>query len=177
MDNLGQTDAQYKPPQEMSQPGQYPPPEYPPQAPGYPPQQMPGYPSQPGLGYQPQAPQPMFPASHTTNTNTTVVIQQPQTQILVQGPGDWSSDICACCDDMTLCLIGLCCPFFLPCVVSVKAGECCCVGWMCPVALRATIRERYNIRGSIFSDFCTLNHAYLCAFCQMGRELDYRNGK
>ena len=42
-------------------------------------------------------------------------------------------------------VLGWLCPCVLQCMVSSKAGECCCVGFMCPIALRTKIRTRHNI--------------------------------
>ena len=59
----------------------------------FPLQTQPGYPPQPG-----------YPATHTSTTsNTTVVIQQPQTQVVIQRPLDWSTGLCSCFDDCGVC--------------------------------------------------------------------------
>ena len=97
-----------QPPEYTSQPLTGHPPQqpqegYPPPQPqgGYPPQQ----PQQPQGGYMPQYPhQPIYPTSHqSSSTNTTVVIQQPQTQLVIQGPRDWSTGLCSCFDDCGVC--------------------------------------------------------------------------
>ena len=75
----------------------YPPPQ-PAQA-GYPPPQASGYPPPQQAGYP--APQPAF---HTNQTsNTTVVIQQPQIQMVVKGREAWSTGLCSCFEDVNLC--------------------------------------------------------------------------
>ena len=72
--------------------------------------------------------------------------------------------------------LGCFCPFFLPAVVSCKANECCCAGWCYPVALRAAIRERYNIQVSalcqdsytclgvfLYASLCACHSVCVCA--------------
>ena len=68
---------------------------------GPPPYTQPGMSlQQPAAGYPPQ---PVYPSSHVSNSNTTVVIQQPQTQVVIQGPGVWSTGLCSCFDDCGVC--------------------------------------------------------------------------
>ncbi|XP_028406683.1 placenta-specific gene 8 protein-like [Dendronephthya gigantea] len=139
-----------------------------------------GYPPQPMQPYPPGPPVPMQqqPGGYnTTNTtNTTVVIQQQPAAVVVQGPRDWSSGLCACFDDCGVCMVGLCsCMCGLPiieCQVSGAAGECCCVGIYCPIALRTKIRTRHNIQGGIVGDCCAVFFCHYCAFCQMQREIN-----
>ena len=82
---------------------------------GYPPptqeQPPPSY-SQPGMGpvqpmqHQPMPPQPMQQQPghfHSSNSNTTVVIQQQQPQMIIQGPRGWSTGVCSCFDDCGVC--------------------------------------------------------------------------
>ena len=94
-----------QPPEYTSQPLTGHPPQQPQE--GYPPPQpQGGYPpQQPQGGYMPQYPhQPIYPTSHqSSSTNTTVVIQQPQAQLVVQGPRDWSTGLCSCFDDCGVC--------------------------------------------------------------------------
>ncbi|CAB3999338.1 Hypothetical predicted protein [Paramuricea clavata] len=129
-----------------------------------------------GGGYPPPDAYPSFPVHQQPgntvhNTNTTVVIQQQPAAVIVQGR-DWSTGMCACCDDCGVCLLGWCCPCILQCMVSSKAGECCCVAALCPIALRTKIRTRHNIVGSIVGDYYALQCCAICALCQMARELN-----
>ncbi|XP_028406690.1 cornifelin homolog A-like [Dendronephthya gigantea] len=140
-------------------------------------QQPPPYP-QPGMGpipmQQPPAfQQPMQQPSHmhSSNTNTTVVIQQQPQQVVIQGPRAWSTGICSCFDDCGDCLFGFFCPCIHECNLSSAAGECCCVARCCPIALRTKIRTKHNIAGSIMDDCCTVLCCGPCATCQMSREL------
>ena len=72
--------------------------------------------SQPGMGpAPPMQQQPMYPPPmqqpmpqqpthmHSSNSNTTVVIQQQPQQLIIQGPRAWSTDICSCFDDCGVC--------------------------------------------------------------------------
>jgi hypothetical protein len=81
----------YPPPQPSG--GAYPPPQ--PSGGGYPPP-----------GAYPSYPVQQQPISTTHNTNTTVVIQQQPAAVIVQGPRDWSTGMCACFDDCGVCKSG-----------------------------------------------------------------------
>lgn len=37
------------------------------------------------------------------STNTTVVVNQPASQMVLLGPRDWSSGLCGCCEDCYSC--------------------------------------------------------------------------
>ncbi|XP_046855593.1 placenta-specific gene 8 protein-like [Xenia sp. Carnegie-2017] len=115
--------------------------------------------------------QPGFMQQQSTN-NTTVVIQQQPQQVVIQGPRDWSTGLCSCFDDLAGCLIGFLCPYIHWCIVSSKAGECCCAGCCCPVGLRAKIRTRHNIAGSLLEDCCVICCCWPLAMCQMEREIN-----
>ena len=152
------------------------PPQYPPGQTNQPPPQ-PGFyppPQQMGGGYP--APVHQQPTSTMHNTNTTVVIQQQPAAIVVQGPRGWSTGMLSCFDDCGVCMLGLCsCLLCCPCIqyhAASSAGECCCVGTCCPIALRTKIRTKHNIQGSIVDDWCALTWCYYCAFCQMQREVN-----
>ncbi|XP_046855580.1 cornifelin homolog B-like [Xenia sp. Carnegie-2017] len=158
----------------MSEPGNNDKTEAPPQynQPPPPPSQYPNYgmPGQP-MQHQPM-PQPGFMQQQSTNNTTVVVQQQQPQQVVIQGPRNWSTDLCGCFEDCGGCLLGLFCPLIHSCVVSGKAGECCCVGCCCPIALRTKIRTRHNIAGSIVDDCCILACCHPLAMCQMDRELN-----
>ena len=77
--NEQQEPREYKPETLTGQPAEYPP-------------------SQPQVGY------PLQPQHQSSSsTATTGVIQQPQTQFVVQGPRDWSTGLCSCFDDFGVC--------------------------------------------------------------------------
>ncbi|MBN3310651.1 CNFNA protein, partial [Amia calva] len=76
------------------------------------------------------------------------------------------------------------------CKTTSEFGECLCLPlldpWFCmavtcsvgmipPIALsmRSTIRERYNIKGTICGDCCVVTCCNSCAWCQMARELKH----
>jgi hypothetical protein len=102
----------------MSEPGfddksGYPPPG---QDQGPPPYSQPGMGPVPPMQQQPMQQQPMQQQPmqqqmqqpghmmHSSNTNTTVVIQQQQpAQVVIQGPRPWSTGVCSCFDDCGVC--------------------------------------------------------------------------
>ncbi|KAG8431254.1 hypothetical protein GDO86_019178 [Hymenochirus boettgeri] len=51
-----------------------------------------------------------------------------------------------------------------------------CSGTCPPIsmAMRASVRERYRIPGSICDDCCMLYWCYSCSWCQMAREIKKR---
>ncbi|XP_060598621.1 cornifelin homolog A-like [Ruditapes philippinarum] len=118
----------------------------------------------------------MYPAPMTT----TVVLQQPQ-----QAPGKlvcsreghrgWSSGMFACGDDVTNCCLAVFCQELVLMDISRRTGENVCVTCCVPgglLAIRARLRTLGGIQGSICEDYLSLSCCYLCALCQMQRELD-----
>ncbi|XP_043932671.1 cornifelin-like [Protopterus annectens] len=113
-------------------------------------------------------------------------VTQPQrvSQTVMIQESDWSSGICDCCDDMSICCCACWCFSCFQCSTANKFGECLClpildgVG-LCtlPISLsvRAAARERFNIRGSICGDCCTNLWCLPCAWCQLAREMKVRN--
>ncbi|KAJ8337787.1 hypothetical protein SKAU_G00367530 [Synaphobranchus kaupii] len=90
----------------------------------------------------------------------------------------WSSDIFDCCQDMGICCLGFWCLPCLMCRTSYEFGECLCLplldgGFIHPVSLslRSSIRERYNIQGTLCNDCCVTTYFNWCVWCQMAREL------
>ncbi|XP_056608172.1 plac8 onzin related protein 6 isoform X2 [Triplophysa dalaica] len=98
--------------------------------------------------------------------------------------GQWSSGVCDCCEDMSVCCCGFWCPYCLMCRTSENFGECFCLplleicfgGMLHPItlAMRSSMRERYNIKGSIPDDCCMVTCCTLCVWCQMAREMKTR---
>ncbi|NP_001314834.1 plac8 onzin related protein 6 [Danio rerio] len=96
----------------------------------------------------------------------------------------WSSGVCDCCEDMSICCCGFWCAYCLMCKTSEDFGECLCLplleicfgGMLHPItlAMRSSMRERYHIRGSIQDDCCAATCCPVCVWCQMARELKVR---
>eukprot|EP00057_Strongylocentrotus_purpuratus_P025916 XP_011680390.1 PREDICTED: uncharacterized protein LOC105445931 [Strongylocentrotus purpuratus] len=88
--------------------------------------------------------QPTIPASQT-------IIQVNQvtgTPMMPRGPPrEWTTDVCACCDDMTICLCTIFVPCY-PCMLAADMNESCCVPMCIPnagISMRAVVRSRHNI--------------------------------
>ncbi|XP_005951803.1 cornifelin homolog A-like [Haplochromis burtoni] len=106
---------------------------------------------------------------------------------------DWDSDVLGCCQDMKTCCYGFwCCPC-LACTVSGNFGENSCLP-LCDIcgpgilaacgipicvppavlSLRAGMRNRYGIKGSLCKDIVLSCFCEWCSWCQMHRELKHR---
>nr|XP_040031122.1 cornifelin homolog [Gasterosteus aculeatus aculeatus] len=106
---------------------------------------------------------------------------------------DWNTDFCDCFEEANTCCYGFwCCPC-LASTVSVRFGESrflplcdvCSVTVfvvtripLCvppaALSLRAAMRNRYNIKGSICNDLAVSCFCGWCSWCQMHRELKHR---
>ncbi|XP_072544884.1 placenta-specific gene 8 protein-like [Salminus brasiliensis] len=96
--------------------------------------------------------------------------------------GQWSTGLCECYGDMGDCCFALwCLPVFV-CKTSRAAGGCLClplldcVGCVPPasLAMRAAVRERYGIKGNVFSDCFYGCCCYPLSWCQISREMKKR---
>ncbi|KAM4678060.1 cornifelin homolog [Discoglossus pictus] len=121
-----------------------------------------------------------------------VIVQQPTvTQMVTVARGDqWSSGVCDCCDDCGICCCAFWCFPCFQCKTVSDFGECLCLPLMdpmcmgyvgcsgtCPpisLAMRAGVRERYRIHGSICDDCCMMYWLYSCSWCQIAREIKKR---
>ncbi|XP_069071717.1 cornifelin homolog A-like [Pleurodeles waltl] len=123
-----------------------------------------------------------------------VQVNQPvaitSTQIMMMRGNTWSSGTCDCCEDCSVCCCAFWCFPCFQCQTVSNFGECLCLPLMdptcmgyvgcsgaCPpisMAMRAAVRERYNIEGSICCDCCILYWCYSCSWCQMAREIKKR---
>ncbi|KAM4678061.1 cornifelin homolog [Discoglossus pictus] len=122
----------------------------------------------------------------------TVIVQQPTiTQtVTVTNAEHWSSGVCDCCDDCGICCCALWCFPCFQCKTVSDFGECLCLPLMdpmcmgyvgcsgtCPpisMAMRAAVRERYRIHGSICDDCCMMYWLLSCTWCQLAREIKKR---
>ncbi|XP_010178853.1 PREDICTED: placenta-specific gene 8 protein-like [Mesitornis unicolor] len=103
-----------------------------------------------------------------------VVMVQPQlsTVIPVVSRNHWQTGLTDCCADCGVCWCGMLCFPFLACQVAQDMDECCLCGTS--VAMRTLYRTRYNIPGSICSDFCATAFCLVCSVCQMKRDIKRR---
>ncbi|KAM9312398.1 cornifelin homolog [Gastrophryne carolinensis] len=112
------------------------------------------------------------------------------TTLTVVQPNGWSSGICDCCDDMGICCCAFWCFPCFECRTVSDFGECLCLPLLemscagyagcspyCPpvsMAMRAAVRERYRIQGTICDDCCLVCCCLSCTWCQMAREIKKR---
>ncbi|XP_068868880.1 placenta-specific gene 8 protein-like isoform X1 [Aphelocoma coerulescens] len=104
----------------------------------------------------------------------TVVTIQPQFGGAVSSVSrcTWQTSLMDCCTDCGVCCCGMfCCPC-LACQVAGDMNECCLCGTS--VAMRTLYRTRYNIPGSICSDFCVTLCCPVCSICQIKRDINRR---
>uniref|UniRef100_A0A3Q0S6W5 Plac8 onzin related protein 2 n=1 Tax=Amphilophus citrinellus TaxID=61819 RepID=A0A3Q0S6W5_AMPCI len=97
---------------------------------------------------------------------------------------DWDSGLLDCFEDASTCCYGFWCGPCLACTVSGRFGENNCLP-LCdifcgvpipPAALsvRAAMRNRYGIKGSLCNDIFVSCCCASCSWCQMHRELKHR---
>ncbi|XP_077974725.1 cornifelin homolog [Styela clava] len=141
------------------------------------------YENKPAVGYGPPAynqPQGIVTSQPASVMQTTVIINQPT--------GAWSTELCACGEDIKSC----CCAFwfgnFYYACIAQRMGENCCVGCSgypagCVpgghLAMRSAFRNRHGIQGDICSDCCIHWCCLPCSMCQLSRQMDhlgYPNG-
>ncbi|KAK2908108.1 hypothetical protein Q8A73_009181 [Channa argus] len=105
---------------------------------------------------------------------------------------EWNTGLCDCCDDASTCCYGFWCLPCLACTVSSQFGENTCLP-LCDIfgpavcaacgiplfvppaglSLRAAMRNRYGIKGSLFQDIVISCFCEWCNWCQMHRELKH----
>ncbi|OLL26736.1 Cell number regulator 10 [Neolecta irregularis DAH-3] len=121
-----------------------------------------------------------------------VPVQAPQYQGTAPEE-EWQNELCGCFDDMTICLLGCCCP----CIVygqtryrlhnpneahlePAVTGSCAawfaleyCTGcaWILNCLNRGDVRRQYNIRGTTGLDCCISFFCGGCAICQEYKEV------
>uniref|UniRef100_A0A0B7AYL9 Uncharacterized protein n=1 Tax=Arion vulgaris TaxID=1028688 RepID=A0A0B7AYL9_9EUPU len=135
--------------------------------PGPPPAEL-AYP--PGYYMQPQV---HYGYPTTNRTNTTVILQQPR-QPQVLPPRPWSSNLCECGRDWSIC----CCGFFCLCCLESEVAQdmdescllpCCVPGWL--IILRNKMRLQENISGTVLDDCCHVCWCGPCSLCQLAYEI------
>ncbi|XP_064006446.1 placenta-specific gene 8 protein-like isoform X2 [Pogoniulus pusillus] len=100
-----------------------------------------------------------------------VVTLQPQA-ISVAHRNTWQTGLTDCCTDCGVCCCGMFCYPCLGCQVAGDMGECCLCGTS--MAMRTLYRTRYNIPGSLCSDFCVTLWCPVCSVCQIKRDINRR---
>ncbi|XP_008330890.1 cornifelin-like [Cynoglossus semilaevis] len=113
---------------------------------------------------------------------------------LQQPLSDWHSGLFDCFESSSTCCYGFwCCPC-LACTVAGKFGQnrclplcdlcgpaaltACGIPLFAPpavISLRAGIRYKYNIKGTLCKDICSSCFCVWCTWCQLHRELKKRD--
>ncbi|NXL49559.1 PLAC8 protein, partial [Podilymbus podiceps] len=99
------------------------------------------------------------------------ITAQPQFSATPQA-GEWQSGLLDCRSDCNVCICGAFCFICLGCQVAEDMNEFCLCGPS--VAMRTLYRARYNIPGSILSDFVSIVCCPMCALCQLKRDINRR---
>ncbi|XP_067117323.1 cornifelin homolog A-like [Osmerus mordax] len=113
---------------------------------------------------------------------TKMVIQQPQAFAMATTSNQWSSGICDCTKDMKSCCLAFWCLPCFTCITAKEGGECLCLplinclGLIPPatMSLRASLRYRYGIKGTLCNDCVFSFFCGPCAWCQMSKEMKTR---
>ncbi|XP_016520002.1 placenta-specific gene 8 protein-like isoform X1 [Poecilia formosa] len=109
-----------------------------------------------------------------------VVSVQPKNR--VREAGAWSTGLCECYKDIGDCCLACCCLPLFTCKVTRAAGACPCLPLLdciscvppASLAMRASVRERYGIKGSVWSDCLYGCCCYTLSWLQISRELKRR---
>ncbi|KAH9496661.1 Placenta-specific protein 8 protein [Bulinus truncatus] len=108
--------------------------------------------------------------SHTSNT--IIVSQQPQHQVIHQRP--WTSGLFDCCSDIPVCLCTTFCYTCMAMKVASDMEEFVCLPCCVPAAtltMRVKMRAQERIPGSICNDCLTEAFCCYCSLCQLAREV------
>ncbi|XP_018952827.1 placenta associated 8, tandem duplicate 2 [Cyprinus carpio] len=85
-------------------------------------------------------------------------------------PRDFHTGLMSCCEDTSVCCYGYFCLPCLGCSIASEMNECCLCGLGMPI--RSVYRTKYNIPGSMCTDFFVGYFCMPCAACQMKRDID-----
>nr|AAI29487.1 Zgc:158845 protein [Danio rerio] len=88
------------------------------------------------------------------------------------GPQEFQTGLMSCCEDMSICCCGLFCLPCMGCSIASDMNECCLCGLGMP--MRSVYRTKYNIQGSMSTDFCIVYNCMPCAACQLKRDIEIR---
>ncbi|XP_067114523.1 placenta-specific gene 8 protein-like [Osmerus mordax] len=96
------------------------------------------------------------------------VTQQPQGY----ARSEFQTGLLDCCSDCGTMCYGFFCFPCLGCSIASDMDECCLCG--ISTAIRSVYRTRYNIEGSLCSDYMAGMCCLVCATCQLKRDIDRR---
>ncbi|XP_009674880.2 placenta-specific gene 8 protein isoform X3 [Struthio camelus] len=100
-----------------------------------------------------------------------VITIQPQFSSPPQA-SEWQTGLLDCCSDCGVCICGTFCFICLGCQVAGDMDEFCLCG--SSVAMRTLYRTRYNISGSILTDYLSILCCPCCSLCQLKRDINKR---
>ncbi|XP_070571757.1 placenta-specific gene 8 protein-like [Ptychodera flava] len=109
-------------------------------------------------------------------TQNVVVVTDSNSPMGRMPPGQWTTGLCGCFEDMGSCLASFCCHPFYKCYLSNKMEEHCCMPLCLANAdllvLRMKLRTLRNIPGGAISDCCAVTWCSCCVAAQLSREWD-----
>ncbi|EAX82244.1 putative Cys-rich domain containing protein [Trichomonas vaginalis G3] len=94
---------------------------------------------------------------------------------------DWTTPLCGCLDDCSVCCLGWFCPccIYTEVILHLEGRYDCCRSKCCGVSsfnVRQIIRRRRNMEYECCNDCCAVTFCYFLANCQHLRELRKGNG-
>uniref|UniRef100_A0A7N0VGM1 Uncharacterized protein n=1 Tax=Kalanchoe fedtschenkoi TaxID=63787 RepID=A0A7N0VGM1_KALFE len=105
-------------------------------------------------------------------------------------PGQWTTGLCGCCEDMGNCCMTCCCPCITfgrnAEIIERGASTCCCSGCLFYIlsivgcgclyscGYRTRLRSQYSLPEEPCGDCCVHLYCLSCSLCQEHRELKNR---
>ena len=122
-----------------------------------------------------------LPPPQMVMSNNPQQLPKELTVYLTNKPSQWSSGLCDCCDNSSVCIQGLFCPchLFGKNVEKIEGGRywrsCCCYLAGCGScnhsASRRKLRVKYNLPEEPFNDCCVAWCCGPCGLCQEALEI------
>ncbi|XP_028987883.1 cornifelin homolog A-like [Betta splendens] len=122
--------------------------------------------------------------AQTTIINNMSPPAPPAPVLTVVHSNQWSTGICDCCDDMSICCFA-CWSFpCFACSTASEFGECYCLPVLdtcntacippMSMAMRVAVRNHHGIQGDMAGDCMYVTFCNPCSWCQIAREIKRR---